>query len=329
MPKLRVKAINGEYDILIEEGAMDSVAGFLAGYRTAAVVTDSNVSAIYGEKLLDLLDQAGLKAFEIVIDPGEATKCHESLVRIYNGLIERHVTRSDVILAFGGGVVGDIAGFAAATYFRGTPFIQIPTTLLAQVDSSVGGKVAINLPQAKNSIGCFYQPEAVLVDTQTLSTLPGREYSAGMAEIIKYGAIADFELFERLEKGIDNLEDVILRCLEIKAAYVEEDPFDKGKRMELNFGVAMGMVAMARMGEVLKITPEGTAKRIAGVVKKYGLATGIKLDKEQKKAVAKAILADKKLISDRLNIILLQRIGEAIIYPVNSELVFGILENII
>ena len=240
-----------------------------------------------------------------------------------------------LVIALGGGVVGDIAGYAACTYLRGVRFIQAPTTLLAQVDSSVGGKVAVNHPRGKNLLGAFYQPELVMIDCDTLKTLDARQVGAGLGEVIKYGCIADEALFEKIERLgsrealAPELDEIIARCCAIKARYVHEDPHDHGVRMQLNFGhtlahalentmgygvllhgeaVCIGMVAAAGWGEALGVTPAGTGARIERVLRAYGLPT--ERDERLTRAHLAAVMAlDKKAEGDGVRCVLLTKIG--------------------
>ena len=249
------------------------------------------------------------------------------------------------MIALGGGVVGDLTGYAACTYLRGVHLIQVPTTLLAQVDSSVGGKVAINHPRGKNLLGAFYQPERVLIDCDTLKTLDARQVGAGLGEVIKYGCIADAALFERIESLgsrealMPELDQIVARCCEIKARYVQEDPHDHGVRMQLNYGhtlahalengmgygvllhgeaVCIGMVAAAKWGEALGVTPAGTHERIERVLLAYGLPTKEPegLSREQ---LAATMALDKKAEGSKVNVVLLTGIGACTGMPVDSE----------
>lgn len=330
-------ATESRYDIHIESGLLAGCAPLLAPYagRRAAVVADSNTAPLYAGTLLEQLRRAGIAASVVILPAGEETKCAAQLSRLYNAFLDLHLTRADLVIALGGGVVGDIAGYAACTYLRGVHFVQAPTTLLAQVDSSVGGKVAINHPRGKNLLGAFYQPELVLVDCDTLRTLDARQIGAGLGEVIKYGCICDRALFEQLEslgtreRLMPVLGEVIARCCSLKADYVRRDPHDHGVRMQLNFGhtlahalenalgygtllhgeaVSIGMVAAARWGETLGVTPAGTAARIKAVLAGYGLMTErpVGLDAE---ALAATMALDKKAEGNTVRAVLLTEIG--------------------
>ncbi len=247
MKTINVKA-SKSYDIYIERGLLKSCGKTIADTvksRRAAVITDDIVDGLYYETLEKTLIDNGFTAVKFVFPNGEASKSTETLTNIYTFLCENSITRSDCIIALGGGVVGDISGYAAATFLRGIRYIQIPTTLLAQIDSSVGGKTAIDLPCGKNLVGAFKQPECVVCDPDVLSTLSEKIMSDGMAEAIKYGMIRDEQLFELIAShNIDNVNDVIdeiiYKCISIKRDVVENDEFDTGERMILNFGHTLG-----------------------------------------------------------------------------------------
>lgn len=339
MPIVPVTAPGHEsrYDIHIESGLLGSCAPLFEAYAgcRAVVVADSNTAPLYGGALLAQLKKAGVTASLFTLPAGEATKCPQQLARLYDAFLDARLTRKDLVVALGGGVVGDITGYAAATYMRGARFVQVPTTLLAQVDSSVGGKVAVNHPRGKNLLGAFYQPELVLIDVDTLSTLDARQIGAGLGEVIKYGCIADRALFESIESLggraalTPRLPEIVARCCAIKARYVLEDPFDRGVRMQLNFGhtlahalengmgygtllhgeaVCIGMAAAARWGEALGVTPNGTAARIAALLRAYDLPTEIPqaLTRAQ---LAASMSLDKKAEGSGVRAVILTEIG--------------------
>ena len=349
MPVVPVTANAPEsrYDIHIGHGLLASCAPLFAPYkgRKAAVVADSNTAPLYSYTLMQQLHQAGIEPSVVVLPAGEETKCAQQLSRLYDAFLDFRLTRADLVIALGGGVVGDITGYAACTYLRGVHFVQVPTTLLAQVDSSVGGKVAINHPRGKNLLGAFYQPELVLIDCDTLKTLDERQIGAGLGEVIKYGCIYDRALFERLEqlstreKLMPVLDEVIARCCEIKAEYVRRDPHDHGVRMQLNFGhtlahalenamgygtllhgeaVSIGMVAAARWGEALNITSAGTAQRIEAVLTGYGLMTkypeGLSAE-----ALAATMALDKKAEGKTVRTVILTEIGKCTGVPLTPD----------
>ena len=349
MPTVTVCAPGQEarYDIHIGHGLLAQCAPLFAPYqgRRAMIVADEHTAPLYGETLLAQLGEAGVSAGLTTLPAGETTKCPEQLSRLYDAFLNAHLTRADLVIALGGGVIGDLTGYAACTYLRGVHFVQVPTTLLAQVDSSVGGKVAVNHPRGKNLLGAFYQPELVLIDCDTLRTLDARQVGAGLGEVIKYGCIADAALFEHLEALgsrealMPVLDEVIARCCEIKAYYVRQDPFDHGVRMQLNFGhtlahalenamgygtllhgeaVAIGMVAAARWGESLGVTPAGCAARIKRVLDAYGLMTerpeGLSPD-----ALAATMVLDKKAVGSTVRTVMLTGIGACTAVPLTGE----------
>ncbi len=237
-----------KYEIFIERGIIENCGKYVSNCVKSekfAVITDDIVDSLYSDKVMKSLSDYGLTVVKFVFEHGEQSKCSDTLNRIYEFLCENNITRSDCIIALGGGVTGDMAGYASGTFLRGIPYIQIPTTLLAQIDSSVGGKTAIDLPCGKNLVGVFKQPECVICDPDVLKTLTPGILSDGMAEAIKYGMIRDNSLFELIaEHNLENvdevLEDIIFRCISIKRDVVEADEFDKGERMILNFGHTLG-----------------------------------------------------------------------------------------
>lgn len=339
------------YEIEIERGLLRQTGGkirkLLPKAEKIAVITDSNVGPLYAASLQDSLEKAGIAVSILTFTAGEESKNLKTLGTLYDGLAEAGLTRSDAVIALGGGVTGDMGGLAAATFLRGVPFIQIPTSLLATVDSSVGGKVAIDLPSGKNLVGAFYQPKAVFIDPDLLQTLPVRYLHDGLAEVIKYGCIRDKALFEMLESLQDDAEllahvdKIIEICCNIKAHIVEQDEFDTGERMLLNFGhtlghavektfcfdryshgegVGIGMVLLTRRSEQLGLTEQGTADRIAGLLQKYQLPVGVTMRQED---FMQAIALDKKKRGTSLTLVLLQKIGESFLQKVE----FGKLAN--
>ena len=349
MPIVTVSAPgqDSRYDIHIGHGLLAAAAPLFAPYRgrRAMIVADEHTAPLYAGVLLAQLEAAGVSAGLTTLPAGETTKCPEQLSRLYDAFLDAHLTRTDLVIALGGGVIGDITGYAACTYLRGVHFVQVPTTLLAQVDSSVGGKVAINHPRGKNLLGAFYQPELVLVDCDTLKTLDARQVGAGLGEVIKYGCIYDRALFERLEslgtreRLMPVLDEVIARCCAIKAEYVRLDPHDHGVRMQLNFGhtlahalenamgygtllhgeaVSIGMVAAARWGETLGITPKGTAERIRAVLEGYELMTEVP-DGLSAGTLAATMALDKKAEGSTVRTVLLTEIGQCTGVPLTPD----------
>jgi len=247
------------YDVLVGEGLLDAAGRLIAPFQKrgrTAVVSDETVWRLHGERLTAALEAAGLRALPVIVPPGEQTKSFEGLAGVSDRLLALELDRGDIVTAFGGGVVGDLAGFAAAIYKRGIDFVQIPTTLLAQVDSSVGGKTAIDTPRGKNLVGAFHQPKLVLADLTVLATLPEREMRAGYAEIIKYGLLGDRAFFEWLEANAaavlagepDALAYAVARSVEMKAEIVAEDEKEQGRRALLNLGHTFGHALEAETG---------------------------------------------------------------------------------
>ncbi|MDR3050357.1 MAG: 3-dehydroquinate synthase [Oscillospiraceae bacterium] len=342
MLSLSVTAGDAVYDIHISPGVWEASAEALARWRgrRAAVVADSNTAPLFRPRMAAALTASGITPTLLTVPAGEASKCHAQLLSLYTGFLDMALTRADLVVALGGGVVGDLAGYAAATYLRGVPLLQAPTTLLAQVDSSVGGKVAVNLPQGKNLVGAFCQPALVLIDPDTLRTLDARQLGAGLGEVIKYGCIADAALFAQLEAAgsraalASMLPDIVCRCCRIKAGYVARDPLDFGPRMELNFGhtlghalenalgygallhgeaVCLGMLAAARWGEAAGVTPPGTSARIRALLTALGLPTDA--PPVPPEALARAAKLDKKAAGDTVQLVLLSGIGRAVLRP--------------
>lgn len=331
MLSLDVKIPKKEYKIHIAKGLYESCEALLKPFtegKKVCIVSDSNVYPLYGKRVEELVKLSGGDVFSLVVKAGEEAKSFENLEYLCREIIKRDFTRSDVIIALGGGVVGDLTAFCASVVLRGVKLLQMPTTLLSQVDSSVGGKTAVNIPEGKNLVGTFYQPSAVFIDTNTLSTLPPREVACGMAEIIKYGAIRDSALSEKLMSGEFSIEDVIYRCCEIKARIVENDELDRGERMLLNFGhtlghavenytgygtyshgaaVAIGMCVITAWSEKEGITEKGTYEKVKALCEKYDLPTYIDdIDK-----MTGAAAHDKKRSGNKINVVLLKAMGDS------------------
>ena len=290
---------------------------------------------------------SGFECNSFVLPHGEPTKSFQSLPKIYEALINAKLTRSDLLIALGGGVIGDLAGFAASSYLRGIKFVQIPTSLLAQGDSSVGGKVAVDLPQGKNLVGAFYHPKAVIIDPNVLNTLPDHFISDGMGEVIKYGCIKDKELFELLcrHTTFDDLKpkltQIIARCVDIKRIDVEAEQFDHGERILLNFGhtlahtieqhfnyereshgeaVGIGMYQITKIAEEKGLTTSGCAEQIKKALEIYKLPDNSNLPID---VLTDAISMDKKNLNNHLNIVLLHDIGDSYVYPTDVSFFDG------
>ncbi len=329
------------YDIQIGTGLLARVGAQCArlglGSR-CAIISDTNVAPRYGNTTLKALARAGFAAELITLPAGETAKSLKSVAACYNQLAKLRLERKSFIVALGGGVVGDLAGFVAATYLRGLPFVQVPTTLLAQVDSSVGGKVGLNLKAGKNLVGAFHQPRLVLCDLRTLTSLPLREYCAGLAEVIKYGIIYDAALFRRLERDLPRLlrrdpaclAAVVARCCEIKAEVVRQDETEGGLRAILNFGhtighaleaisaygkylhgeaIAIGQVAAAQLSARLLGLAPGDVERIERLFRRAGLPTQVKLSAPQRRKLLAAMKLDKKVSGGEVKFVLARRIG--------------------
>ena len=345
--KLSVNLIHSSYDIIIEKGIInklaDEIKGFFEGNKVF-ILTDKNVDKYYGDLVLNNLINNGYNAKKIVLDPGEESKAFFTLPLVYDELLNFKFTRSDLILILGGGVIGDLGGFVASTYLRGVPFIQCPTTLLAQVDSSVGGKVGVDLDKGKNLIGSFYHPKKVIIDPEVLNTLSDRVFNDGMAEVIKYGCIKDKEFFGNLinysnkKEVMHNIEYIIHNCCKIKKNVVEKDEKDTGERMLLNFGhtighaieqyykyskythgeaVAIGMYEITKLSEKLGITKNGTVDIIKDILIKYQLPYELTIDIEE---ILETMKLDKKNLGNSLNLIFLKEIGESFIYKTTSKI---------
>jgi 3-dehydroquinate synthase len=330
------------YVIKVGPGLLDALGregGRLQLGKRCAIISDRNVAPLFGNRVKESLARAGFEAEVVVVPAGEKSKAVKFVEKCYDELAAHRLERKSFVVALGGGVVGDLAGFVAATYLRGIPFVQVPTTLLAQVDSSVGGKVGVNLKAGKNLVGAFHQPRLVLCDLDTLQKLPMREYRAGLAEVIKYGIIYDPELFENLERHMEKLlrrepnvlADVIARCCEIKAEVVAQDETESGLRAILNFGhtighaleaishygkylhgeaISIGQVAAAKLsGEVLGL-PEKEIERIKKLFDRAALPTKIALNQSQRKKLFAAMKLDKKVSAGEIKFVLARAVGK-------------------
>jgi len=353
LEKIIVRLREKQYSIYIEKGLLDEIGSQLKrsfDVQKIAVITDQYVDRFYGERFLNSLKKAAFTPFKIVIPPGEKSKNFSMLINIYEKLLQAGITRSDLIITLGGGVVGDLGGFAAATYLRGVPYIQVPTTLLAQIDSSIGGKVAVDLDMGKNLVGSFYHPEVVFIDPELLKTLDKRFLHDGVAEAIKYGCIRDKELFDSLyhyrndDELLDHMDYIISTCCRIKKDVVEKDEKDKGERMVLNFGhtlghaiekyfnyqkythgeaVAIGMYWITVNSERLGLSKPGTSESIKSLLEKYDLP--YEIDISDPAAIFENVILDKKNLRGHLNLIVLEEIGKAQIYKSSPEFIKKIL----
>jgi 3-dehydroquinate synthase len=343
MGKVNVPLVGRSYSIHVGQGLLASLGHHCRRLRLGnrcAVLTDRNVGPLYGDGVLDSLRTAGFDPLLVTVPAGEGAKHLKVVSQCYDQLATHRLERRSFVVALGGGVVGDLAGFVAATFLRGIDFVQVPTTLLAQVDSSVGGKVGVNLRAGKNLVGAFHQPRLVLCDLDTLTTLPDREYRAGLAEVIKYGIIRDAALFRLLERKMPRLLDrepallsqVIVRCCRIKADVVGADETEQGLRAILNFGHTIGHALEAvsgygrflhgeaiSIGQVLaaRLSSEGVglstdeADRIRRLFEVAGLPVQLRLRPSARRALIAAMLHDKKVSRGAVNFVLVPRLGEA------------------
>ncbi len=340
----------------IDNQIIDLIAAFSPNPITAnkvVIITDKNVAGLYAGSLANKLEKKGILVKQVSLIPGENQKNYSTLEKIYKAFFEHQMDRKCFAIAIGGGVVGDMAGFAASTFMRGIPYIQIPTTLLSQVDSSVGGKTGINHPKGKNMIGSFYQPKGVFIDTSTLITLPKEELLAGLVEVIKYGMIRSESLFHYIEKySVDilhlnerALEYIIYSSCKIKAEIVEEDEKEGGIRAILNFGhtighaiealtnysryrhgdaVGIGMVYAARIASKMGIADNSVAVSLETLLKSLNLDTEVN-DIDPKQIIEK-LYQDKKTIGGRLRFVLPVRIGEVVVTDrVSDDIIYNVL----
>lgn len=341
MEKVTVNA-STSYDILIDKGLIDKCGELIKDIKPkgkCAVITDDNVDRFYGERVMTSLKSADIEAAKFVFPHGEASKNHSTLIAIYDFLAEHGFTRSDYIAALGGGVVGDTAGFAAATYMRGIDFVQIPTTVLSQADSSVGGKTAVDISAGKNLVGLFHQPRLVIADTETLSSLTPEFFSDGMAEVVKHGMIKSAELFDLLSaQDIKaNLVDIMKRNVTIKGQVVKNDEREKGERMLLNFGhtlghalekyynftglthgcaVAVGMSTFTHIAERRGMCKAGVADKLDALLTKCGLPI---TDPAPMDELFRLSLGDKKHLANGMNIVICSDIGKSEVVKMSVE----------
>lgn len=345
--ELTVALKDNSYPIYIKKGILNNVDKYIKNIyqgNKIMIISDDQVYSYYGERLTNVLKKEYV-VDHVIVPHGEQSKRFDILPSLYKSLLEFKLTRTDLIIALGGGVIGDLVGFVASTYLRGVKLVQIPTSLLAQVDSSVGGKVAVDLQEGKNLIGTFYHPKMVLIDPDTLKTLPKRFINDGMAEVIKYGCIKDKNLFERLNsyKDFDDLyqdiDEIIYRCVDIKRDVVERDQFDFGDRLLLNFGhtlghaieqyyhyekyshgeaVAIGMVQLTKIAEEKNLSFKGTSDIIKDICLKYNLPifSDTKTDD-----LIEAISLDKKNLNKKLSLVLLKEIGNSYVYQSDLSLI--------
>ena len=339
MKRVSVQTPSAAYEVRIGSGLLGTLGPAVAeqtGARHCVLVSGENVFPHYGEAALHSLREAGVKTEAVVFPAGENTKSLDCYGKLMNALTEAKLSRSDCLIALGGGVTGDLTGFSAATYQRGIAYVQVPTTLLAAVDSSVGGKTAINLPAAKNQVGAFYQPALVLCDTDTLSTLPERELRSGFAEVIKYAVLSDPDLFDTLYQGDWSMENVIETCVSMKADIVAEDEQDRGRRRLLNLGhtfghavesrsgyrlthgeaVAVGMAMICRAAVRMKRFDEASKDVVLQILRQFGLPVSTEYSPEE---LYETLLLDKKFAAGKLHLVVPRGIGWCEIVAVTPD----------
>jgi 3-dehydroquinate synthase len=342
---IRVTA-SASYNVFIVENGLNNIGDYIKkeiGVCRLAMLTDDKVDALYTDTVMKSLEKSGMVCSKYVIPNGERSKNTDNVLAFINFMAENHITRSDAVIALGGGVIGDMAGFASAIYQRGIKYIQIPTTLLAAVDSSIGGKTAVDIPSGKNLIGAFHQPSLVYLDTATLNTLDPNVLRDGYAEVIKYGVILDENLFKAVsEPNATDIKQIIKRCIEIKRDVVAADEFDQGMRGLLNFGhtighaieklsdytvshgeaVAKGMVRAAAMGA--KKGLGDFSKPIIEVLKRYGFDLSCPYSAKE---LFDAALSDKKCQDDGITLILPQEIGKCGLFKVTTKELLSLLKT--
>jgi len=347
MKKIRVRIREG-YDIYIDREGLPRFNYYFPQRepRKALVVTNTNVWSLYGERFTSSVKEGFSSIYTLILPDGERYKNLKSVEKGYRALVENRFTRSDCIINLGGGVICDTGGYIASTYMRGIEFYQVPTTLLAQVDASIGGKVAVNLPQGKNLVGTFYQPKGVLIDTKTLDTLPKREFNCGMAEIIKAAIIDGEHFFSLLERDRISIITLIERAIKLKAKIVKMDEKDRNIRKILNLGhtfahaieavtsykrylhgeaVAIGIMYAIKLGEAIGVTEDGLEKRVAEILKRFKLPT--ELNGIDPKSLIPYFYIDKKATTSSLSFIIPVKIGDVREYKdIKIELLGGILK---
>ncbi|MCD6299888.1 MAG: 3-dehydroquinate synthase [Dehalococcoidales bacterium] len=357
MKEVAVRLATNSYNIRIGSNLLMQTGRWLkeSGFTDKLVIiTNPVVKKLYGDTLEQNLTKEGFRVTVLPVSDGEEQKSLEVAGRLYTELASCYMERMTPVLALGGGVIGDLAGFVAATYLRGVPLVQIPTTLLAQVDSSIGGKVAVNLGQVKNIVGTFYQPKLVISDIGVLKTLPTKEFTNGLAEVIKYGIACDKELFTFIEQNLEKikaldeqvLEEIVFRSARIKAGFVEKDERDLGLRAVLNYGhtvghaiesasdfrvrhgeaVAVGMLTAARISHQLGILDENAITRLRSVMERAGLPT--RIPNLKKERMVQAITHDKKVLSGKIRFVLPKLKGEALVTEVTPSLIEQVLVDL-
>lgn len=335
MKTLKMDLINDKYEIIIEKGLLSNISNEIKKVYSKSkvyIITDDVVAALYLKKIKEELSK-DFQVFDVIVKNGEESKNINTYANIISKLLDKNIRRNELLVALGGGVVGDITGFVAATLFRGLPYVSIPTSLLSQMDSSIGGKTGIDFNERKNILGCFKQPLLVLIDPNTLNTLPKEEFNNGMAELIKHAIIGNKSLFEKLKSRPIIDEEIIYESLCVKKRYVTLDPYDLNERMILNFGhtlghaielalnlkhgyaVSLGMLMAIQMGINLQLTDRSCYAEIMNVLELYGLP----VDNIDYKKYLNEVIKDKKNIAGSINFIFIKNIGEPVIYPVSEN----------
>ena len=345
METIHINLDADSYDVVIEDNVIDKAGSYISELTHAGrvmVITEDGIDSLYGGALKSSLEKAGIETQVVVVPATDKSKNLNVINSVYGALAGFHISGNDTLVALGGRVVGDITGFAAATWHRGTPYVQMPTSVLSQIGSSIGGKISIDTSAGNNLVGMFYQPRAVYIDPTMARTLPRRYFHNGLGEAVKLGAAADKDLFEVFEKAASDREllrmlpEILRHCAAIKAHFVELDPKDQGARRILDLGhtighaieryyryddteithgeaTALGMYLITRRSEILGLTKQGTADRLSYVLKSIGLPTeaGVSSDK-----LSPYIRLDKRIKGDRIEIALLKEIGEGFIHSV-------------
>ena len=334
MKQLRIQLKMNSYNIFIEDDILFHLSFYIKEIyqnKKIYIITDDNVEKYYLETVMNSLKDYEVES--VVVPHGEASKSIELYTKVVKELLDKDIRRNELLLALGGGVIGDLTGFVAATLYRGLPYVSVPTSLLSQMDSSIGGKTGIDFYERKNILGCFKQPKLVLIDPKTLHTLSKREWNNGMGELIKHAAIGNKKLFEMLKHKPEINEEIIYQSLSVKQAVVEKDEFDTKERMLLNFGhtfghaielklglkhgeaVALGMLMVIRFGIDLGLTEESCYTQLKEIIKLYELPS----DEPNYKEYLLEIAKDKKNLAGKINMVLLSKVGQAFLYPVEEK----------
>ncbi len=325
------------YEVKVGQGILKNIAREISDIKKPGkciIVSDDTVFSLYGEIVKTSLSDAGYTVYEAVFPHGEESKNMETALSLLTAFFEAGLTRSDFAIALGGGIVGDICGFVSSIYLRGIDFIQVPTTLLAAIDSSVGGKTGINTDYGKNLVGAFHQPRLVICDTDTFETLPYEIYTAGICEALKYGVIRDRELFEAI--GNEDIEDTVCRCVEIKADIVEKDEFDHGERQLLNFGhtlghsiealsdfkishghaVGLGMLIISRACEKHGLCEIGISEKIEKALQSFDINTDISYSAKE---LASYAMSDKKRKGNSITLVIPEKLGKCVLHTISTD----------